>query len=61
LLIDAGVVKHLPHHTILILPPKGANNQWWAEQTYKHACELGFPTLIVRPEQNAQEITHAKP
>jgi hypothetical protein len=61
LLTRADVLVHHKANTFLINPPKGANNQWWAEQTYKNAVELGFPALIVRPEQNAQELSTGVP
>lgn len=64
-LMKAGVVTHHPSigDTYLLNPPKGANNQWWAEHTY---LEIGkaFPNLpckIVRPEENASELATAQP
>ena len=51
LLLKAEVIEYTNEpHTILINPPKGSNNQWWAAQTYKAATLLGFACLIVRED-----------
>jgi len=43
-----------------LTPPKGANNQWWAEHAYVEITKVlpDLPVKIVRPEQNASEIGH---